>query len=117
MKKITITMTDSAFSRLSLNEVVSSCITFHVETIPDKGAPQKSKHRDPDGMTINSCIMSHYGDHSSKEFSIEQARAWLTEKGFSASSASPACSQLMQQEYIAPVKRGRFIFLKSMENG
>lgn len=121
MKKIILEIDERQMTAESVENAlmilyrVSSSITV-TNIIPTNAPLPRKKHRDPD-MTTPEAIMSHYGDHSSKEFTKEQAAAWLADKGFSPSGASPALSRLNQRGYVGLLKRGRYEFLKPLEEG
>ena len=114
MKRVTILIEDSKFSQLNLGELVSSAVNFTVETLDDKPAPAyKKKHRDAN-MSVEDCIMAHFTMHGM--FTHENAKKWMTDKGFAASSASPAVSRLVSDGNVEVLKKGHYRFIKPAEN-
>jgi hypothetical protein len=120
MKRITITVPDSAdLSDLS-GRLLSLALTFSVETVPDTTPPPTRRRKRSERQTVGGverCIMAHFAFET--HFSMAAASKWCVESDYSPASASPALSTLVRAGYVSRSGSRRsytFTFLKPLED-
>lgn len=113
MRKLTILFPDE-HPIGDLSDILAVAIDFRMETVPNLEPLKRTqkphvKHHDPETSTVK-VLLSHYTPDGI--FTKDLASKWLTEKGYAATSASPALSTLRKDEFIVDVAPKRYKWVK-----